>query len=137
MLNIPTIHLVLLIAATWRIVNLIVHEEGPFYMFTRLRKNVAKSRKRWVRKFGLVTLVNCEYCSSIWIGLFFSVFYLIAPTVALVVSLPLALSTGTIFVKHIVFLFKGADTRLENLNNPPYFSSVYTRQDANHERIEK
>ncbi len=103
-------------ASAWRVANLFVHENGPFHMFARIKKFAAKSRARWVRRFGLVELVNCEYCLSIWIGIVFSVGYLLLRDAFLYVILPLAISTVVIVIKHIVFLIKSIDTRFDQQN---------------------
>lgn len=119
-MNITFLHLVLFIAATWRMSNLIVHEEGPFLMFARLRKNVSKSRARWIRRFGLVQLLNCEYCVSVWFGTALTWAYgLTVPGSVTGIGwfvLPLALSAGAIIIKHVVFLIKSVDTRFDQQN---------------------
>ena len=119
-MNIPITHLVLLIAAVWRLANLIAHEAGPSYTFARVRKWASKSKSKWVRKFGLVDLLNCEYCLSVWFGMGLSFAYgLTTPGSITGVGwfvVPLALSTGAIIIKHIVFLIKSVDARFDQQN---------------------
>ena len=119
-MNISILHLVLLIAATWRLSNLIVHEDGPSYMFARLRKVASKSRARWVRKFGLVELLNCEYCISMWFGIALTLAYGLTTPGSIVgigwFVLPFAMSTGAILIKHALFLVKSVDTRFDQQN---------------------
>ena len=123
-MNISTIHLVLLIAAVWRLANLLANEDGPFHFFKTLRSKLARAEVRSRRKNGLLSKlhlyegVNCEYCNSVWFGSFFAATYLIAPQVALALALPLALSTGAILIKKVVFVLGGIDTYFDKLNNP-------------------
>lgn len=137
-MNIPTIHLVLLIASVWRLSNLIVHEAGPSYVFARLRKWASKSRAKWVRKFGLVDLLNCEYCVSVWFGVALSLAYgMTIPGSIIGVGwfvIPLALSTGAILIKHIVFLIKSVDTRFDQ-QNQEHLAKVKTPAVTNREDV--
>lgn len=120
--NIPTIHLVLLIAAVWRLANLLANEDGPFHFIQHLRRRIGRAEARSRRKNGLLSKlhlyegVQCEYCNSVWFGTLFAVIYLIAPQVATALAFPLALSTGAIIVKHIVFVVKSVDTRFDQQN---------------------
>jgi hypothetical protein len=124
MSNIQTTHLVLLIAATWRLANLLANEDGPFHAIKKLRSKIArievKSRRKdgFISKLHLYEGVNCEYCNSVWFGSLFTVLYLISPNVALTLALPLALSTGAILIKKVVFVLGGIDTYFDKLNNP-------------------
>ena len=119
-MNISILHLVLLIAATWRLSNLVAHEDGPSLMFARLRKSTSKSKSRWVRKFGFVQLLNCEYCLSIWFGIALTFAYeLNSPGSISNIGwfvLPLVLSTGAILIKHIIFLLRSIDIRFDQQN---------------------
>ena len=119
-MNIPTLHLILLLAAAWRLSNLVAHEDGPSLMFARLRKSASRSKARWVRKFGLVQLLNCEYCLSVWFGFALTLAYGLTNLGSIVgvgwFVVPLALSTGAIIIKHIVFLIKSVDTRFDQQN---------------------
>ena len=120
--SIPTIHLVLLVAATWRLANLLANEDGPFHFIKTLRSKIARAEVRSRRRNGLLSRahlyegVNCEYCNSIWFGSIFAVAYLTIPSVAIAVAFPLALSTGAILIKHVVYLVKSVDTRFDQQN---------------------
>jgi len=111
-----------LFAAVWRLSNLFANENGPFHLFLKLRSRIARAEVRSRKKNGLLSKlhlhegVNCEYCNSIWFGIFFAVVYFIDPQVAIALAFPLALSTGAILIKHIVFLIKSIDTRLDQQN---------------------
>jgi hypothetical protein len=129
-MNITTIQLVLFIAAVWRLSNLLANEDGPFHFVKTLRSKIARAEVRSRRKNGFISKlhlyegVNCEYCNSIWFGTFFAVLYLVAPTVAFTLALPLALSTGAIIIKKVVFVLSGIDTYFDKLNNQPAPKSV-------------
>lgn len=135
-MTLPTIHLVLLIAATWRLANLLANEDGPFHMFKALRSKIGRAEVRSRRRNGFLSKlhlyegVNCEYCNSIWFGSFFAIAYLISPTVATALAFPLALSTGAIIIKKVVFVLGGIDTRLDQLNNPKTEVNNATRVEA-------
>lgn len=122
--TITTIQLVLFIAATWRLSNLLANEDGPFHFVKTLRSKIARAEVRSRRKNGLLSKlhlyegVNCEYCNSIWFGSFFAALFLIAPNVALALAFPLALSTGAVLIKKVVFVLGGIDTYFDRLNNP-------------------
>lgn len=53
--------------ATWRLSYMIVREDGPMQVFTRLRAYLATKQKR---SGGVYDLVSCIYCTSIYIGAF-------------------------------------------------------------------
>lgn len=123
-MNITTIQLVLFIAATWRLSNLLANEDGPFHFVKTLRSKIARAEVRSRRKGGFLSKlhlyegVNCEYCNSIWFGSFFAATFLIAPNVALALAFPLALSTGAVLIKKVVFVLGGIDTYFDRQNNP-------------------
>ena len=123
-MNISTLHVVLLIAAVWRLANLLANEDGPFHFFKTLRSKIARAEVRSRRRDGFLSKlhlyegVNCEYCNSVWFSIFFTAVYLIAPQVALALAFPLALSTGAILIKKVVFVLTGIDTYFDKLNNP-------------------
>ncbi len=124
--SIPTLHLVILIAATWRLANLLANEDGPFHFVKTLRSKIARAEVRSRRRNGLLSRahlyegVNCEYCNSIWFGtlLGWPYLYFSGAHVPFVIALifPLALSTGAILIKHVVYLVKSVDTRFDQQN---------------------
>lgn len=121
-MNITPIDLVLLIAAVWRLANLLANEDGPFHMLKTFRSRLARIEVKSRRKNGIISRlhlyegVNCEYCNSVWFGSLFAALYLLIPTVAVSLAFPFALSTGAIIVKHFVYLFKSVDTRFDQQN---------------------
>lgn len=131
-MNLPTIHLVLLVAATWRLSNLLANEDGPFHVFKTLRAKIAraearsrlnekkglKGRKVLLSKLHLYEGVNCEYCNSIWFGTLLTILYAALNPIDLTTTilLPLALSTGAILIKRTVFLLTSIDARFDQQN---------------------
>lgn len=47
--------------ATWRVAALVTREEGPFQLFTHLR--------RWATAHGTGAAFQCLFCASVWIAL--------------------------------------------------------------------
>jgi hypothetical protein len=120
-MNISTIDLVLLVMAVWRLSNILAHkEEGPFRLFWYphlwVRRQIRKNKNGWVAKSKIADGLECEYCNSIWFGTILGGLYLLFGNVVLAVIFPLALSTGAIIIKHIVFLIKSIDTRYDQQN---------------------
>lgn len=52
--------------ATWRLSSLLVNEEGPFYMFTRLRSWAGVYEEGEMRQTAL--LFSCLWCMSVWVA---------------------------------------------------------------------
>jgi len=80
------------VLAVWRVTHLVVAEDGPWYVFQRLRRAAAA--------IGLERLVSCFYCASVWIAIGF------APLVAsgwraLLIVIP-ALSGGAIACERLM-----------------------------------
>jgi hypothetical protein len=117
-MNLSIIDLGLFLAATWRLANLFANEEGPYMIFHKLRKWADRSRTRWVRRSRFATLLKCEYCNSVWFGAVFALIYRLSPDAAFWIALPLALSTGAIIIKKVVFVLSGVDNYLDRLNKP-------------------
>ena len=120
-MNISTIDLVLLVAAVWRLSNILAHkEEGPFRLFWYphlwVRRAIRKNKNGWVARSKIADGLECEYCNSIWFGSIIGGLYLWLGDVVLTAIFPLALSTGAIIIKHIVFLIKSVDTRYDQQN---------------------
>jgi len=115
-----TLHLLILIAATWRLASLVANEEGPYMLFHRLRKWAKRSTRRWVRRSRFATLLECEWCNSIWFGAVLALGYGLLGENFIWLILPLALSSGTIVLKLVVHVLKGVDTRLDKMNTPPF-----------------
>lgn len=52
--------LLLTVLAVWRLTALVAYEDGPFGVFTAVRRGLVR--------IGLGRLVGCFYCLSIWIS---------------------------------------------------------------------
>lgn len=83
-------------AALWRVSSLFVKEFGPDNMFERLR-DWAGTKSKW-----LSGLLDCIWCFSVVAGILYSIVWLIAPKLARVIALPLALSTGAIALDKLI-----------------------------------
>lgn len=75
---------ILLAAATWRISNMLVKEDGPAQVFEKLRHKIGIRRDKDNPSITyakdpddfLSTLLLCSWCLSIWVaGLFIGVFF--------------------------------------------------------------
>lgn len=96
-------HLIIYGLATWRISSIIVREDGPFHMFLRVRKmagiihdidgNPIQSPDGFFSE-----LLFCVWCSSVWVGLFLTVFWFFTPEWSLIFSVPFAFSGMAILI---------------------------------------
>ena len=77
------------VLATWRLTHLIVAEDGPWIVVARLRRIAGAG--------FLATLMDCFYCSSMWVALPFAI-WVGDDWVARVVAWP-ALSGGAILLE--------------------------------------
>lgn len=90
------IEFVVLSLATWRLSSLLIEEEGPFEILEKLRHRLGV---RWDEtsthvhgQNELATTLTCLWCTSLWAALAWAIFWLLAPRIAFVVALPLALT---------------------------------------------
>src|SRR5687767_12618696 len=104
--------------AAWRLASLVANEDGPWFIFKRLRQRAEQwcNRYRFCRELGLYELVTCEWCNSIWIGVGLTVLYVWIGESVLYLALPLALSTVAIIIKHVVQLLQTAQQSLGEIN---------------------
>lgn len=49
--------------ATWRLAYLVVHDEGPFSLMTKLRGRLDPDQRTWIGRG-----VNCMVCVSFWLA---------------------------------------------------------------------
>lgn len=56
------LQLVILVLATWRLSYMLLHDDGPFDVFDRLR--------RWANQTRFDGLFACIYCMSVWVSAF-------------------------------------------------------------------
>jgi hypothetical protein len=85
--------------ATWRISSMLVDEPGPFRMFIKLRGMFGITHDMddnvLVVPDGFMPgVLSCIWCTSVWVGLFMTLFYFVP--YSFFVALPLALSAVAI-----------------------------------------
>lgn len=95
---------VVLALATWRMASLLAKETGPFDVFMKIRKvfgiihdddkNVAM-----VPETFFAQAISCVWCNSIYIGLFWTLMFVLLGDLALLAALPFALSAGAVLVE--------------------------------------
>ena len=100
----------LLSLAAWRLASLVANEDGPWMIFRRLRWRAEQWCKqyRFCSEFGLYDFFSCEWCNSVWIGAGLTLLYLWIGDSILYVTLPLALSTVVIVIKHVMQVLQSA-----------------------------
>lgn len=105
--------------AAWRLASLLANEDGPWYMFKRLRQLAERwcNKYRFCRELGLHELITCEWCNSVWIGIGLTVLYLWIGEAILYLALPFALSTVAIIIKYIVQILQTTQQVLDNAKN--------------------
>jgi len=88
--------------ATWRIASLLVHEDGPWNIFARLRRRVGLVNDVEIPDGFLPGVLSCVWCASIWVGAAWTLLYFLIPTAVEWLALPFALSTLAIGVERLV-----------------------------------
>jgi hypothetical protein len=94
-MNITIIEFIILGLATWRLSNLFVYEDGPFDIFGKIRYIIGVRYDERSSPFGtnvIASGLSCVWCTSMWIGIIITIFYVAASNVAVFISLPFALS---------------------------------------------
>ena len=102
----------LLILATWRISCLLLYEEGPFDIFTRLRNLIGiyeeldseGDTQQYIdpdKSNFLTALFSCLYCLSIWLGFGFAILYFTFPNIAIYIATPFAISAGAVLIDNL------------------------------------
>jgi len=99
------IEIAVLILATWRLVSLLANEEGPYQVFEKFRhfvgvryadENDINSDRYGLNQFA--RLVLCPWCSSVWIGITWTILFALSQFVTFYLALPFALSAGAILL---------------------------------------
>lgn len=90
--------------ASWRICSLFMKESGPWGMFIKIRelfgiKHYEDGSVLSYRDNFFCKLFACCWCFSVWVGGAFALLYIFLPSVAIIIALPLALSTISIIVE--------------------------------------
>ncbi len=91
--------------AIWRVVSLLLYEEGPFAIFERLRAGVYALKDK---PGGIYRGFQCFDCMSIWISAIISSVLFEDLSDFLVYTL--ALSTGAIMLNTLYLFIKQRDT---------------------------
>jgi len=107
-MNINLAELLILAFATWRITNLLVddNEIGPYEILPWLRDKLGVEYDDKGRRFGrneIGKALICPWCTSVWVGLFIAVLYVVVPEVALIIALPFALSGAALYIRGILY----------------------------------
>jgi len=89
--------------ATWRLSSLLVREDGPFSLFGKLREwtgieHDENGDVEMIPERFLPELLSCVWCCSIWVALFWLLFWMLLPFVALRVAIVFGLSTVAVLV---------------------------------------
>lgn len=93
--------LLLLGLAATRISLLFVKEDGPFDIFGKLRDYVGVQYDAMGEPYGenfFAKLLSCIYCTSVWVGVFFTLLLVIDTDLASIIALPFALSQIAILI---------------------------------------
>lgn len=100
----PFLFLIVCGLAVWRLSNMVLFEEGPFWIFVYIRNltgsilhdddNVPVQYD--VNFWG--KLFSCIYCMSIWVAFFFCILAVISVEAAVIVGLPFSLSAIAVIV---------------------------------------
>lgn len=100
----------ILMLATWRTSSLLADEEGPFGFFEKIRGRIGIIYMDDGDREGkneLARTVLCTWCSTLFLsGLFWAVLFYIWGQVVILIALPFALSTGSIYVDR--FIWRGS-----------------------------
>lgn len=91
--------------ATWRVASLFTREKGPFHIFEKLRIRTGIVHDANTGDIEIIPsrffaeVLSCMWCSSIYIGLFWTGFYLLFPTGAFWTAIVFACSTLVIIIE--------------------------------------
>jgi len=93
--------------ATWRIASLFVREDGPFFIFRRIRSWAGMIHDEngevvIIPDNFLAQLLSCVWCTSIWMAVFMVLFDLFFPLIAIKFALIFALSALAIMIDRYV-----------------------------------
>lgn len=96
-------NLVIFGLATWRISSLFVVESGPFRVFHKIRElaGIVHDDEGTPYQYPdsfFGELLSCVWCTSIWVGAGWTLFWLLSPDVALKCAIPFAFSAAAILI---------------------------------------
>lgn len=89
--------------ATWRVSSLLVGEDGPFYIFRKIREKFGITHDENGKPLAIpdgffAQLLSCVFCASIWIGTGWLVFWLLSPDIAVKFAAVFSFSTIAILL---------------------------------------
>jgi hypothetical protein len=93
--------------ATWRVASLFVREDGPFFIFRRIRELAGMTHDEngqvvQIPDRFFAQLLSCVWCTSFWVALFWVTIWLTVPEISFVLAFLFALSTVSIMVDKVV-----------------------------------
>ncbi len=97
--------LLVLILATWRLSSLLVSEDGPADVFAKIRMKAGVRYDEYSNAYGTNVVsqaLTCVWCTSVWVGLFWAILYLVSVDVSFYMALPFGLSGGAILINQFV-----------------------------------
>ena len=103
-MELDLVSLLVLLLATYRLSILIASdaEGGPWNILNKLRRGVGMRYDRTSsRPYGVTMLASgmlCIYCNSVWIGLVWTLLYLVFGSLTVWLALPLALSGAAVLL---------------------------------------
>lgn len=117
-MNISALPLLIAMLGVWRISSLAANETGPFHIFKRFRVCTEQWCERYwfCRELHLDELVSCEWCNSIWFALPVSAAWYFLGDIVVWCLVPLAISTGVIFLKYVIQTLEQIQEYAEGLN---------------------
>jgi hypothetical protein len=102
----PTL-LIIFGLATWRVSSLLVNEGGPFGIFLKLRRLAGivhdnEGKPLMVPNGFFAELLSCVFCSSIWVGTGWLIFWLLFPYAATILATAFSFSTIAILLDRYI-----------------------------------
>jgi len=90
--------------AVWRVSSLLVNESGPGGIFIKIRgltgiTHDEDGKISTIPDTLLAGILSCVWCSSIWIGVFWTVLWIVIPEASLVFAFPFALSAVAVMIE--------------------------------------
>ncbi|MBU1777991.1 MAG: DUF1360 domain-containing protein [Gammaproteobacteria bacterium] len=92
--------------ATWRTASLLVHEDGPWMVFRRLRERAGivhdeQGEAAMIPDGFLAGVLSCVWCSSMWTAAGWMALFWVSPTWTMAVAGVFALSAGAVVVERV------------------------------------
>ena len=99
--------LIIFSLAVWRISSLFVNETGPLDIFVRIRKLSGIEHDEegipYLIPHNLFAgILSCVWCCSIWISIFWTVFWFFSPNLSMICAVPFTLSALAILLNKFI-----------------------------------